>query len=234
MDISVNITGSAHLLEAVQEALEGAVSFVQNLTFGPYKYTDIAQSTTNSTDEHVDRLMTEVVTCTCTCTPTKTPMTDFPSLLSTFASSAAQMDELFSPPSPTTCTSLTHLPTHPSVCLPSVCARTTSSSVLDALWATPPPSRPGYMSSPELFPSTPSPAVCVSSPELFSTPSPSRPPPPTSSSSFLDELFRTSTPPRSRLFSVSASVSVRPPTSRQPPSLCLSPSSPEFMDQLFS
>ena len=40
MDISVNITGSAHL-EAVQEALEGAMSAVQNLTFGPYKYTDL-------------------------------------------------------------------------------------------------------------------------------------------------------------------------------------------------
>ena len=194
------------------------MSLVKNLTFGPYKYTDTDLSTTDSTDEHVDTQMTKVVTCT----PTKT---DFPSLPSTFASSAALMDELFSPPSPTT--SLTH----PSACLPTVCA---SSSVLDVLWATPPPSRPRYISSPELFPSTPSPAVCVSSPELFSTPPPSHPPLPTSSSSFLDELFLTATPPRSRLFSVSASASVRPPASRQPPSLCLSPSSSELMDQLFS
>ena len=44
------VNGPGHLLEAVQEALEGATTIVQNLTFGPYMYVDISQLTTRLTD----------------------------------------------------------------------------------------------------------------------------------------------------------------------------------------
>ena len=51
MDISVMVNGPGYLLEAIQEALEGATSIVQNLTFGPYMYVDISQLTTSLTDK---------------------------------------------------------------------------------------------------------------------------------------------------------------------------------------
>ena len=48
VDITVQVSGDSSLLEAIQEAMEGATSILHGMEFGEFKFVELPSSTCSS------------------------------------------------------------------------------------------------------------------------------------------------------------------------------------------